>query len=242
MDNLVKGYMAVIGIVFWISICSGESHMFMAASGIPVAGIMGRTLSSPTPTPRYTINILTSSVLHSSASKSICKYGVIQKNTKLYQTPDDNSRMFGSLLTKDTTIRIQDCNSVSSDDNSGSSKKWIKVEFNGYTGWIDTKAIEILDISIQSKIIPSPISTQTTNSTKKNTPASASNECFEWSHKLTGFYGNRYDIWTQKVRDTASGMPWEEFKEDVLKHNPQLRNDDFVFLKDKNYILPIECK
>ncbi|GJM40924.1 MAG: hypothetical protein DHS20C20_12060 [Ardenticatenaceae bacterium] len=59
-----------------------------------------------------------------------------------------------------------------------------------------------------------------------------------WNLQLTGYYGNRWDVWEKYVAGRGIGMSWETFKVAVLSHNPQLEEDGFVFYPDKYYLLP----
>ncbi len=60
----------------------------------------------------------------------------------------------------------------------------------------------------------------------------------DWHLQLTGYYGNRWDVWEHYVAGYGHSMSWEYFKEAVLSHNPQLESDGFVFYPDKVYFLP----
>ena len=60
----------------------------------------------------------------------------------------------------------------------------------------------------------------------------------DWHLQLTGYYGNRWDVWERFVAGYGHPMSWETFKEDVLAHNPQLVDDGFVFYPEKVYFLP----
>lgn len=59
-----------------------------------------------------------------------------------------------------------------------------------------------------------------------------------WSRTITGFTGNRWDAWMQYVNGQVNDIEWEQFKDDVLIYNPDLEADGFVFLADKQYLLP----
>jgi hypothetical protein len=59
-----------------------------------------------------------------------------------------------------------------------------------------------------------------------------------WSRTLTGFSGNRWQAWQQHVEGQVSGITWEEFKDEVLIYNPDLEADSYIFLADKQYLLP----
>lgn len=59
-----------------------------------------------------------------------------------------------------------------------------------------------------------------------------------WTYSLTGFFGNRWEVWERYIVGRVPGMSWETFKEQVLIHNPHLRQDGFVFYPGKTYVLP----
>lgn len=60
----------------------------------------------------------------------------------------------------------------------------------------------------------------------------------DWHLQLTGYYGNRWDVWETYVVGYGHSMSWETFKEAVLVYNPHLEADGFVFYPDKAYLLP----
>ena len=60
----------------------------------------------------------------------------------------------------------------------------------------------------------------------------------DWHVQLSGYYGNRWDVWETYVIDRGINMSWEAFREAVLAHNPHLEADGFVFYPDKAYRLP----
>ncbi|MBK8900498.1 MAG: hypothetical protein IPM53_04890 [Anaerolineaceae bacterium] len=60
----------------------------------------------------------------------------------------------------------------------------------------------------------------------------------DWHLQLTGYYGNRWDVWERFVAGYGHSMSWETFKEAVLVHNPHLESDGFVFYPNKLYLLP----
>lgn len=59
-----------------------------------------------------------------------------------------------------------------------------------------------------------------------------------WTRPLTGFTGNRWQVWQQYVAGQVGGITWEQFKEDVLIYNPHLEADGYVFQAGKQYLLP----
>ncbi len=66
-----------------------------------------------------------------------------------------------------------------------------------------------------------------------------SNSSTAWNMQMTGYYGNRWDVWQRFISGHVSGITWEYFKESVLVHNPELESDGFVFYPDKTYRLPL---
>ena len=60
----------------------------------------------------------------------------------------------------------------------------------------------------------------------------------DWNLQMTGYYGNRWDVWERFVAGRVPGLDWETFKYSVLVRNPHLEADGFVFYSDKTYLLP----
>ncbi len=59
-----------------------------------------------------------------------------------------------------------------------------------------------------------------------------------WTWTITAFSGNRWDCWKVFVQGKVEGLTWDEFKDQVVEHNPTLREDGYVFKADKTYVLP----
>ncbi len=59
-----------------------------------------------------------------------------------------------------------------------------------------------------------------------------------WTRPLTGFSGHRWNCFQAQVMNQVSGITFEEFKDEVVAHNPHLEADGFLFLADKQYLLP----
>ena len=59
-----------------------------------------------------------------------------------------------------------------------------------------------------------------------------------WTYPLTGFFGNRWQVWERYVMGSVPGLSWQEFKEQVLVYNPHLVDDGFMFYPGKSYLLP----
>lgn len=95
---------------------------------------------------------------------------------------------------------------------------------------------------------PQPQAGIQTVSTSANKPAPQSdvqlvvlpsrNNGQDWHLQLTGYYGNRWDVWETYVVGRGVDMSWETFREAVLIRNPHLEADGFVFYSDKTYLLP----
>jgi hypothetical protein len=59
-----------------------------------------------------------------------------------------------------------------------------------------------------------------------------------WTRPLTGLSSHRWNAWQQHVRDQVAGITWEEFKDQVLVHNPHLAVDGNIFQPQKQYRFP----
>jgi hypothetical protein len=59
-----------------------------------------------------------------------------------------------------------------------------------------------------------------------------------WTRSLSGLIGNRWQCWEAHVRDQVQGITWSEFMTGVVERNPVLREDGYVFLASKTYLLP----
>lgn len=59
-----------------------------------------------------------------------------------------------------------------------------------------------------------------------------------WTRTITGFSGNRWNCWQKFVMNQVAGLTWDEFKDQVVEHNPTLRDDGYVFKANKRYKLP----
>jgi hypothetical protein len=92
-------------------------------------------------------------------------------------------------------------------------------------------------LAVQATAVPNPSPTPQSNI--QFTVLPSLNNGLDWHLQMTGYYGNRWDVWQRFVAGRVPGMNWETFKESVLVHNPQLENDSFVFYPDKAYLLPM---
>jgi len=63
-----------------------------------------------------------------------------------------------------------------------------------------------------------------------------------WTYKLTNFDGNRSQVWENFLdQPTKNLVPFDQFKEDVVRQNPALNGDGYIFYSQKSYILPELC-
>lgn len=92
------------------------------------------------------------------------------------------------------------------------------------------------ELAVQATAVPQP--TPVPQSNVQLVLLTGENDGSEWHLKLTGYYGNRWDVWERYVAGYGHSMSWETFKEAVLVYNPHLETDGFVFYPDKAYLLP----
>jgi hypothetical protein len=59
-----------------------------------------------------------------------------------------------------------------------------------------------------------------------------------WTRTIARFSGNRWDCWRAFVQGKVDGITWDEFRDQVVEHNPTLPDDGYVFKADKTYVLP----
>ena len=71
-------------------------------------------------------------------------------------------------------------------------------------------------------------------------PQSDQNIC--WTNKLTVIEGNRSQVWENIIdKEIRTLLPFNQFKTDVVQHNPQLLADGYIFIREKTYLLPEMC-
>lgn len=92
------------------------------------------------------------------------------------------------------------------------------------------------DFAVQATAVPQATPVPQSNVQLILLPSRSNGQ--DWHLQLTGYYGNRWDVWERYVAGYGHSMSWEYFKEAVLSHNPQLESDGFVFYPDKVYFLP----
>lgn len=95
---------------------------------------------------------------------------------------------------------------------------YYKVQVDSTEGWIEVASYDL-----------TPISDQINSETEDK---------ISWTYQLTGFSGNRWDAWEKFVQPRITELNWAEFKEEVVKYNPQLIEDEYIFLQNKTYLMP----
>lgn len=63
-------------------------------------------------------------------------------------------------------------------------------------------------------------------------------QSFTWNRILTSFAGHRWECWEAHIQHKVQGMTWEQFRDDALRYNPQLNDDDRLFQAHKSYFMP----
>jgi hypothetical protein len=63
-------------------------------------------------------------------------------------------------------------------------------------------------------------------------------DAVSWTETITDFSGNRWNCWQRFVMNRVAGITWDEFKDQVVEHNPTLRDDGYMFKAEKSYKLP----
>jgi hypothetical protein len=100
----------------------------------------------------------------------------------------------------------------------------------GRAGWHE-------GVAVQATAVPNP--NPAPQATIQFTLLPTANSGVTWNLQMTGYYGNRWDVWERYLSGRVPGMSWEAFKEAVLVYNPHLESDGFVFYPEKMYRLPI---
>lgn len=59
-----------------------------------------------------------------------------------------------------------------------------------------------------------------------------------WDHHITGFLGNRSQYWEAYLKDKVPGLDWLTFKDEIVNQNPILKQDGWVFKREKVYKIP----
>ena len=85
----------------------------------------------------------------------------------------------------------------------------------------------------------SPVSPEPTQSPIEN-PQKDESIC--WTNEVTVIEGNRFQVWENVInKEIRTLLPFDQFKTDVVQHNPQLLADGYIFYRDKFYLLPEMC-
>lgn len=108
----------------------------------------------------------------------------------------------------------------------------IEAEQAGGRGGAEATAVETATPVVQ--LIPVPTQTNI-----QFTLLPSRNNGLDWHWQMSGYFGNRWDVWERFVAPRNPGMDWNTFEYAVLAHNPQLETDGFVFYPEKSYLLPL---
>jgi hypothetical protein len=85
----------------------------------------------------------------------------------------------------------------------------------------------------------SPVSPEPTQSPIEN-PQKDESIC--WTNKVNLIEGNRFQVWENVINEEIRTLlPFDQFKTDVVQHNPQLIVDGYIFYREKFYLLPEMC-
>lgn len=63
-------------------------------------------------------------------------------------------------------------------------------------------------------------------------------DAITWTHEIRDFSGSRWNCWQRYVEQTVAAITWQEFREQVLVHNPSLRATSGQFEANRLYFLP----
>lgn len=67
------------------------------------------------------------------------------------------------------------------------------------------------------------------------------NEMITWTREIEDFSGSRWNGWQRFVAQDVTGITWQEFREQVLAHNPSLRATGGRFVAGQLTFLPENC-
>jgi hypothetical protein len=59
-----------------------------------------------------------------------------------------------------------------------------------------------------------------------------------WTQEVTGFAGHRWNAYRRFVAGRVAAIPFADFKQQVVEHNPSLLEDKYVFKTEGHYIMP----
>jgi hypothetical protein len=60
----------------------------------------------------------------------------------------------------------------------------------------------------------------------------------QWTRRIKGVKGSRWSCYEQYVKGRVE-ISWQEFKEQVVQHNSELKKDNWIFRPEKQYVLPM---
>ena len=66
----------------------------------------------------------------------------------------------------------------------------------------------------------------------------AVNDGITWTREIRDYSGNRWNCWQRHVAQDVAGITWQEFREQVLVHNPSLGETGGQFEAGRLYFLP----
>ena len=66
-------------------------------------------------------------------------------------------------------------------------------------------------------------------------------DAITWTREVSDYNGNRWNCWQKHVVQDVAGITWQEFREQVLTHNPSLRDTGGMFEAGRLYFLPENC-
>ncbi|MFH1734495.1 MAG: hypothetical protein ABIE92_07270, partial [bacterium] len=58
-----------------------------------------------------------------------------------------------------------------------------------------------------------------------------------WNRRVAGINGSRWSCYKTLIKGKID-LPWSEFKNEVVRYNPGLITDNWIFNPDNEYILP----
>lgn len=60
----------------------------------------------------------------------------------------------------------------------------------------------------------------------------------KWNRHIKGISGSRWSCYETCVKDRIE-ISWEDFKKEVVRYNPVLKDDNWIFKTEKEYLLPM---
>ena len=66
-------------------------------------------------------------------------------------------------------------------------------------------------------------------------------DAITWTREVSDYSGNRWNCWQKHVAQDVAGITWQEFREQVLVHNPSLHETGGMFEAGRLYFLPENC-